>query len=102
MCGNGVLITGTLIIAPRAEIPKIPDGLSLVVFAAVRGTSTIRTSSGAISVTGASQITGASTAAFVFPQDKSRILLSGRAFSEPFSVSDVLHLGLAVYQRFRR
>ena len=73
-----------------------------VVFAAVRGATSIRATSGALAVSGSARMAGATTSAFVFPQDKSRILLSGRAFSEPFSVSDVLHLGLAVYQRFRR
>jgi hypothetical protein len=102
MCGNGVLITITLIITPRVAIPKIPDGLCIVVFAAVLGTTPNRTTSGALAVTGTTQVAGATSTAFVFPQDKSRILLSGRAFSKPFSVSDVLDLGLAVYQRFRR
>ena len=39
-----------------------------VVFAAVRGTSTIRTTSGALIVTGTIQITGTTTTVFVFPQ----------------------------------
>ncbi len=73
-----------------------------VVFVAVRGTTTIRTSSGALGVAGAARVSGASTSAFVFPQDRVRILFSGAAFSGPFAGSGLWRCRVSVYRRFRR
>ena len=60
-----------------------------VVFVAVRGSTTIRSSSGALIVTGATRISGTTISAFVFPQDRVKILFSGAAFSGPFAGSGV-------------
>ena len=58
-----------------------------VVFAAVRGTTSIRTASGALGVAGSSQVAGSTSSASVFPQDRSRILFSGAVEYGPFSGS---------------
>ena len=91
MFGSGVLICTVrirvnlrLILQVRHQRPIIP-----VVFVAVRGTTSIRASSGALIVAGSTQMAGTSTSAFVFPQDRVRILFSGAAFSGPFAGSVV-------------
>jgi hypothetical protein len=73
-----------------------------VVFVAVRGSTSIRTSSGALIVSGSAQLAGATTTAFVFPQDRVRILFSGAAFSGPFAGSGLWRFEISVYWRFRR
>lgn len=82
MSGSGVL---TIMVPIRVALrmtrlvhlqrPKI-----VVVFAAVRGTTTIRATSGALSVSGAAQMSGSTSSAFVSPQDRVRIRSSEAAF----------------------
>ena len=73
-----------------------------VVFAAVRGSASIRSSSGALIVTGATQITGTTSSVFVFPQDRVEILFSGAAFSGPFAGFALCRDRKSDYRRFRR
>jgi hypothetical protein len=87
----------------RQILPDHPQRpTTAVVFVAVRGTTTIRSTSGALIVAGTSQMAGSTTSAFVFPQDRVKILLSGAAFSGPFSGSAGWQLRVVVYRRFRR
>jgi hypothetical protein len=71
MCGSGVLIYMVPIrVALRmTRVALLLRPIISVVFAAVRGTTTIRTTSGALSVAGSAQIAGPTMSAFVFPQD---------------------------------
>ena len=74
----------------------IPLGLETISASeAVRGSTSIRTSSGALIVSGTSQITGSTSTVFVFPQDLVKVLFSGAAFSGPFA-------GLSVYSIRKR
>ena len=93
MFGNGVLIYMFLTIVQRRQILQVlhQRPIMSVVFAAVRGTAAIRTTSGALIVAGGTQVAGAASAASVFPQDLVKILFSGAAFSGPFAGSGVLH-----------
>jgi hypothetical protein len=89
MFGSGVLTfmvdTGRRLRLILRVQPQRPT--TAVVFAAVRGSTAIRTSSGALIVAGTTQFTGSASSAFVFPQDPARILFSGAAFSGHFSGS---------------
>ena len=91
MSGSGVQMFLHLTPAHLRSIRRGRHPERSVVFAAVRGTTTFRTSSGALIVTGTTQITGATSAVFVSPQDLVKILFSGAAFSGPFAGSGVLH-----------
>ena len=96
MCGSGVLTLLHLIRVGRKRIPSVvlQHPIINVVFAAVRGATTIRSTSGALTVIGSTQIRGSSTSAFVFPQDLVRILFSGAAFSGPFAGSGLFPFGV--------
>ncbi len=59
-----------------------------VVFAAVRGTTSIRTFTDVRIVSGPLRMPGASSAASALPQDRIRILLSGAAFSGTLFVNN--------------
>ena len=59
-------------------------------FAAVHGTTTIRTSSGALIVTATSQMAGATASVFVCAQGRARILFSVAAVSGPFAATGLL------------
>jgi hypothetical protein len=89
MSGSGVLIYMVPIrVALRmTQLARLQRPIIRVVFAAVRGSAAIRTSSGALIVAGTSQMAGTTTAASVSPQDLVRILFSGAAFGSPFSGS---------------
>ena len=89
MCGSGVQIRMVRTAAQHRQILEVPGNRPIftVVFAAVRGTAAIRTSSGALIVAGATKVSGTTASASVFPQDRARILFSGAAFSGPFSGS---------------
>ena len=86
MFGNGVLIGMVRTAVHRGQILQVQahHPIRAVVFAAVRGGSTIRTTSGALIVSGSTQRTGATAAVFVFPQDLVRILFFGAAFGSRF------------------
>jgi hypothetical protein len=85
MCGSGVQICMDRIqVGLKLTLPvRRQRPITSVVFVAVRGTSSIRAASGAPIVSGTILITGITTSAFVFPQDRARILFSGVAFSDP-------------------
>ena len=104
MFGSGVLTYMVPIrVALRVtRMVHLQRQINSVVFAAVRGTAAIRTTSGALIVAGGTQVAGAASAASVFPQDLVRILFSGAAFSGPFAGSGVLHQKTSAYRRFRR
>ena len=104
MFGNGVLIGMVRTAVHRGQILQVQahHPIRAVVFAAVRGSTTIRTPSGALIVTGTTQLTGQTASVFVFPQDLVKILFSGAAFSGPFAGSGVLHQKTSAYRRFRR
>ena len=85
MCGIGVLtcMHRIRVHLRRIRSVQIPRLILAVVFAAVRGTTTIRSSSGALTVAGSALIAGTTTSAFVFPQDRARIRFTGAAFGSP-------------------
>jgi hypothetical protein len=93
MSGNGVLTFTVDTFRPLRLILRVLHQrlIMSVVFAAVRGTTSIRSTSGALIGSGATQISGTATSAFVFPQDPARILFSGAAFSGPFAGSGLRH-----------
>ena len=104
MFGSGVQICMVLTQVLKRPIPLVPlqRPITSVVFVAVRGAATIRTSSGALNVSATALISGSSSSAFVFPQDRRRILFSGAAFSGPFAGSGLWRCGVSGYRRFRR
>ena len=68
----------------------IPLGLETISASeAVRGSTSIRTTSGALIGFGTTQVAVAAASAFVFPQDLAKVLFSGAAFSGPFAGSGV-------------
>ena len=89
MFGSGVLIGMVRTAVHHRQILRVlVHRLRIaIVFGAVRGTLTIRTTSGALIVAGTTQIAGTSASDFVFPQDLARILFSGAAIGSPFSGS---------------
>ena len=104
MFGNCVLICTLRIPVFPKLIPLVHPQRPIIsiVFAAVRGSTTIRSTSGALIVAGTTLIIGSTAAVFVFPQDRVRILFSGASFSGPFAGSGVWRLLNSVYRRFRR
>ncbi len=87
MSGSGVLIGVVRTAVHRRPIRRAPDHRRriAVVFAAVRGSTTFRSASGALTVIGSTRIAGATSLAFVSPQDRVKILFSGAAFGSPYT-----------------
>ena len=69
MSGSGVLIymVPIQLAARLTQLALLQRPIMTVVFVAVRGTASIRTTSGALTVSATSQTSGTSSAAFAFP-----------------------------------
>ena len=102
MCGSGVQICSVPIQLVHRMTPLVHlhRPITPVVFAAVRGSTSIRTASGALFVAGSSQFSGTASSASVFPQDLVRILFSGAAIGSPFASSVVLQRKTTSHRRF--
>lgn len=93
MLGSGVLTcTVHIQIAVRlTQLARLQRPIISDVFAAVRGSTPIRTRSGALTGAGTAQITVATSTASALRQDRVRILFSGATVSGPLFGSDLSH-----------